>query len=249
MCMGWQSTLSERRRRLLRLCRACGRWGPGSGAQWCGGGYLLGRCRSLNLALRVFLMIILSVPNFIAANGTLLTAFNPSFFDVDGPMWVQNNGAVGSVGGATSITGVASGAWQPDQYAQGIVSLLDPLTVGYVGYAVRCGAAGSGNGIAYLSTVAPGNSFMLRYVAGVFSILGTGAAWASGDFIRIDAVGNVFTPWRNGVVADIGPVVDGTYATGVGAVAGFRDDPLSLLGDFETGNVGAGAPSIWPLGL
>ncbi len=186
-------------------------------------------------------MLPLIVPNFIATNGTFLTAFNAAFYNVLGAMYIQNNGALGS-DGDSHIAGVNDGSFLADHYAEAVISSLTAGSVGYVGVAVRCGAAASGNGYAYLTTCTGGNAFLLRYDVGSFTVLGTGAVLSPGDTIRLEAVGNVLTPKVNGVIADIGAVTDNTYATGVGGAAGFRSDVLDLLGSFKTGNMGA-APS------
>ncbi len=186
-----------------------------------------------------------NIPNFIAADNTLLTAFNAAFYNLINSMWIQNNGAAGNNGGGLSLVGYSDPAFLADQYAEATIKALDPGSSTYVGVAVRCGAAASGNGYAYM-TPGLGNAFLLSLVGGAFNVIGTGAILAVGDVIRIEAVGNVITPKVNGVVADIGPVVDNTFATGMGGLSGFRSSTIDTLGSFRTGNIGGPPPAVKP---
>ncbi len=181
----------------------------------------------------------LVIPNFTASDGTLLTAFNPVFQDVLDPIWIQNNRAIGSTN-ASSITAINE-TFSDDQFVEAIIGASDAGTGTpiYTGIFVRCGAAGSGNGYGYLLSAA-GGTFILRYASGVFAIIASDAqAPSPGDSIRFEAVGNLFTPKLNGVIATVGAFTDGMYASGRGGIGGFRTSSADGLSSVTAGNIGS----------
>ncbi len=168
---------------------------------------------------------------FIAPDGTLLPAFDPRFFNVNGGLVIDTNAACGTSGGSdVDMVGV-SGAFAAAQFVEGVVGRLGGVS--YTGLAFRCGAAGSGNGYFWLGT--PGNSFLEVMVAGVYSVIATPAPFAAGDLIAVHAPDNNFELFINGV--SVGVYSDGTYPTGTVGLSGFRTDLLSGMASFRAGDL------------
>jgi len=167
---------------------------------------------------------------FIAPNGTLLPAFDPLFYDVNGALVIDTDAACGTSGGSdVDMVGV-SGLWPSAQVVEGVVGRLGGVS--YTGLAVRCGAPGSGNGYFWLGT--PGVSFFEVLVGGVFSVIASPTPFAAGDAIRIEADVD-FELFING--ASVGVYSDSTFASGNPGLAGFRADLASGLASFSAGSL------------
>jgi len=167
---------------------------------------------------------------FIAPDGTFLPAFDPRFYNVNGALVIDTNAACGTSGGSdVDIVGV-SGSFAAAQFAEGVVGRLGGVS--YTGIAVRCGAAGSGNGYFWLGT--PGVSFFEVLIGGVFSVIASPTPFAAGDLIRIEADSS-FELFINGV--SVGVYSDGTFPGGAPAVAGFRADLASGMQSFRAGDL------------
>lgn len=180
---------------------------------------------------------------FADPDNTLLTDVSPLFGDVINPMWVQGNKAIGSNDGSnlTALTGLSVVA---DQWAEVVFGPVDAGAIlVYPGPCVRCGAPGSGNGYAYFASN-PGGSFILRYAGGVFTAIASdGQAPNLGDTLALWAVGNVLTPYLNGVPATMGPVVDSLYAGGFLGLGSFRWTPDIGMVSFSAGDFLSAAPA------
>lgn len=169
--------------------------------------------------------------NFIASNGTLLSAFNSRFAAVAGDMDINTNAACGTSGGSVDMVGCYDPTFKADQEASGIlVRVADP---DYAGLALRCGAPGSGNGYWWLLA---GSVAEMGYLSGgAFTVLATTSLASSGDTLRFRAIGTSLLCYINGVLDTT--VVDATYATGVPGVAAFRNGKNSGMGNLTVNNV------------
>lgn len=183
------------------------------------------------------------ISSFAAPDGTSLAAFNPAFENVQGFMQIQDGNATADGMGVTDSVAVADGAWAADQFAECVIAALGDGV--YVGVSVRNGAAGSGTFYNYFGNES--QSFFTRWVAGGFTVLGTGTAFNAGNTIRLEAVGDELTPLIDGG-SDIGPFTDAMIPAGRGGLSGYSGGPLtSQIASFITGNLGAPAPAggLW----
>lgn len=188
---------------------------------------------------------------FVAANGTLLTAFSARFFNVAAiALWIQGNRAVCPVSGpplvASGCAGVTDALWQANQYAQ---CVMGAMANSYMGPCVRCQGAGSGSFYAYLGAVA-GVSYLVKYNAGVLTVLNSNnPPFAPGDVIRIEAVGNTLSCFVNGAATI--SAVDATFPTGKGGIGGLPNGSDSAVVSLLTGNMSgptSDGSGIWPMG-
>lgn len=188
--------------------------------------------------------MILYSSSFVAADNTLLTDFDSRFHDIIMPMWIQGNRAIGSVDGnnLTALTGIT---FNDDHWAEGVVGESDAGEfLVYFGVAVRCGAPDSGNGYVYIASGAAG-SYLLRYDSGTYTVLASDSQLiAPADVMRLEAVGNVITPYLNGVPATMGFVTDSTYGSGASGLGSFRQSTIVGLSSFSAGDFLIASPGL-----
>lgn len=186
--------------------------------------------------------IVLFSTAFIAPDGTLLTDYNPAIFqNVQGFMEIHGNAAANSGDNVTDCVAVDL-AFPADQWAEGELAAVGAGI--FAGIAVRAGAAGSQTFYNYFGNDSV--SYLTKWLAGAFTVLGTGGPFAGGDIARLEAIGNVLTPKLNGA-SDIAPAVDGDIAAGRGALSAYSAVPDWTTGilNFSTGYFGADAPGVW----
>lgn len=182
---------------------------------------------------------------FVAANGTLLPAFNAAFENVEDPIEIQGN-AASPIGASGSCVAYADAGWLADQYSEMTVGIMSG---DFIGVSVRCQAAGTGQFYAFLGTNS--GSGLYRFNVGFVTLVAGGPAFSPGDIVRLEISGATLTGIINGV-----PVLtagDATYGAGRGGLTGFPfgAPAMSRANSFRAGNilapaVGAGA---WPMGV
>ncbi len=179
---------------------------------------------------------------FIAADGTFLSALDPRFAAVQGNIDVNTNAACGATPAATTVdmVGCFDPLAQADHRASGIVARIGGVS--YAGLAVRCGAAGSGNGYWWLGTT--GVALVGTLIAGAFAVLGNTTPLVATNALDFVAQGTSLLCYINGVLDT--SFVDATFPTGVPGVAAFRDDNASGMTNFRATNLnlyaGTGRP-------
>lgn len=188
--------------------------------------------------------------SFTGPDGQALTVHNAGYVNVVGLAELFSNAAVGTILIDRTVTAWAGDVFQADQYAQGL--LAGPGGAGRAGVAVRCGGAGSNTFYAFYNYIAGPFTRLIKVVAGVgVGLAAPGPVAAPGDVLRLEVSGNTLTPYVNGVVSPIGPIVDVDIVAGTGGVYFFDDDPDDRLEDFITGDLNpiVVSPSLYPLGV
>lgn len=170
---------------------------------------------------------------FIAPNGTLLPAFDPRFYVVQGNIVIDTDAACGtSTDPVVDVVGIAD-AFAPAQFVEGLVARLGGVS--YTGLALRCGAPGSGDGYWWLGSAASGGDF--GYIlAGAFNVLFSPPAFAAGNFIRMEVDDSTnFNFLINGV--SVATFSDATFPLGTAGISGFRNDLASGMANIRAGNL------------
>lgn len=177
--------------------------------------------------------------DFIAADGTLVTAFDPAFYSIQGDLQIVSNAAIGNGAGAIDMVGIAE-SFDPDQFVEATLIQVD-LMDAYVGVCVRGQAASSGNGYYW---IANGTTYFFGILAaGGFTNLDTGAvSFVDGSILRMEAEGGNISYWVDSVL--LNTVADSTYAAGVAGLAAFLNVHCWGISHILAGNLGASVGSV-----
>ena len=166
---------------------------------------------------------------FTDANGTALTTHNASYANVNGAYSINTNSAHSNTASTETCCRWNGDTFNNDQYSQ--IKLV-ALGGGYIGAAVRAQSGSNGYYGYYSDDVTDATLF--KVVGGTWTSIQTGAAAAVNDVLRIEAIGNQITAYKNGVAQTIND-----HASGYGAITGFGSATTARGDDLDTGNLGS----------
>lgn len=181
-------------------------------------------------------MALPATDSFTASDGTALTTYSANWTLNSGNFDIQSNSLRSNTGGTETAAHWDADAFNADQYAQCVASVLDTGS-GRVGVAVRCNTGGTANYYgAYWSSA---SCEVFKVVSGVFTQLGAAfSAPSTNDVVRLEVSGTTLTLKYNG--SSQGTRTDSDLASGAAGVSGYDSGNNGRIDSWEGGNLGGG---------
>lgn len=194
-----------------------------------------------NLSERVAMGVSFVAPTELASdlfacpNGTELSTCNPAWVVTQGDYAINAFSAIGNNATSVNMAWYDLGVlWPNDQYSQGTVASITGADA-INGLAVRISTSGAMT--AYYFTWSETGQFFYKVVGGVFTeFTAIATPLDLGDVLRIAAVGNQITVYRNGSVYLT--QVDSDLAAGAPGMTGYGFTPTIGIGSWSGGDMG-----------
>jgi len=139
-----------------------------------------------------------------------------------------------------------NGTYSDDQYSQ--AKFISIQTGFAIGVSVRNSTTGARDYYGFYT--GQSQSYLYKVDNNVYTTLAIGTAWTANDVVRLEVEGNELRCYRNGSldvsISGDGKLADASFSTGKPGVSGYGNSAITLIDDWEGGDIYAGGPAYNP---